>query len=171
MSVNVPRGFVFSNVLDRILQHWNEIKGDRVAPKRSDLRPQNFPSYLGYMQLVDVDGESFRYRLVGNKLVDAFGSNFTGKTVDELFSAQKAAFFNNLYAEIRDRRRPLRMQCDYNAGQGLFFSSDRIYCPISQDGENTTTIWGVLTFNSLRPLAGEWSHANVDALSVRKYFL
>lgn len=153
------------------LGYWEKARGARFAPCRADILPSQFRSHLRHMQFIDVvdDGTGalrFRYRMIGTKLVEVFGSEFAGKFVEDLFGAEKCDALNTLYQEVCSARRPVFVHCHYRAPKGLVFKSDRLYFPLSEDAETVTMIMGVILFNSPYAFAGEWSGANIDRDSI-----
>jgi hypothetical protein len=60
---------------------WHEARSARAMPRREDVKPAKLKPCLPYVALIDVvhgDPIDFRYRLLGNKLIDGFGANLTG---------------------------------------------------------------------------------------------
>ncbi len=155
------------------LEYWEEARGARFAPCRADIQASRFRAQLRHMQFIDVvrDGgheRHFRYRMVGTQLVENFGSEFAGKFVNDLFDGEKRRFLNELYHSICDARRPMFVHCHYRAIKGLVFKSNRLYFPLSEDGETVSMIMGVLLFESPFSFAGEWSSSDVEVDSVLK---
>jgi hypothetical protein len=159
-----------NQILVSALNYWQEIRGDRFAPRRADINPSRLRNQLRHIQFIDVveGGRRFCYRMVGTRLVELFGNEFAGKYVDDLFSGEKERFFTELYKEVCALRSPMFVDCVYRAFSGLQFTSNRLYLPLSEDGAEVTMIMGVLLFNSPYAFAGEWSQADVDLQSVKK---
>ena len=161
-------------ILGPTLAYWDEVRGNRFAPRRADIKASCLRDQLRHLQFIDVvrspDVQTlrFRYRMIGTRLVQAFGCEFAGKFVDDLFAGDKARFFNELYGEICDLRRPLFVRCKYKTAKGLEIASDRLYLPLSEDGATVTMIMGVLLFQSQYFFDGEWSAAEVDVHAVEK---
>jgi hypothetical protein len=89
------RGFEFAIAdenIRRFFQYWVGKRGERKYPARADLDPVDFPYVLGDVVMVDAvscpTGSpwpwTFRYRLVGTKIVQRDGYDLTGRTLDEL---------------------------------------------------------------------------------------
>jgi hypothetical protein len=80
-SVQRPR-------LQRLLQYWEQKRGDRRMPARADLDPLEFRWMLGDVSLVEVhrDGDRLRYRfrLMGTRAVERLGYDITGKWLEDL---------------------------------------------------------------------------------------
>ena len=80
-SVQRPR-------LQRLLQYWEQKRGDRRMPSRTDLDPLDFVWMLGDISLVEVhracDGLRYRFRLMGTRAVGRLGYDLTGKWLEDL---------------------------------------------------------------------------------------
>ena len=72
------------NVLHR---YWDEKRGRNDYPSRADLDPLDFseiwPNTL-LVEVIDQEPPRFRFRVVGTAIVDLYGSDFTGKNLDEV---------------------------------------------------------------------------------------
>ena len=69
-----------SRTLDQALGYWQEIKGAASMPRRDDLVPERIVALWPHILMVDVIGEGadYYFRLVGQRLVDAYGEQ-TGR--------------------------------------------------------------------------------------------
>lgn len=77
----VAEGFAFlSQHLDQALAYWHEIKGDAAMPRRDAMLPERIVALWPHIMMVDVidNGADFFFRLVGQRLVDAYGEQ-TGR--------------------------------------------------------------------------------------------
>ncbi|MBU6443561.1 MAG: PAS domain-containing protein [Alphaproteobacteria bacterium] len=160
-------------LLDTAFGTWERVRGSRFAPCRADIQPSQFRAHLRHMQFIDVVDEGtgvlrFRYRMMGTRLVENFGGEFAGKFVEELFDGEKHRLLNDMYETVCEARRPVFVHCHYRAVKGLMFKSDRLYFPLSEDGQTVTMIMAVLLFESPYAFAGEWSRAEIDPDSVVK---
>jgi len=63
-----------------LIAYWDRHRADQPAPKRCHIDPVDIPRLLPYVGLIDVldDGACFRFRLVGQHIVDAHGQNIAG---------------------------------------------------------------------------------------------
>jgi hypothetical protein len=72
---------------DRVLDRWQQLKGDRRWPARREITAPRFHPHLPALFLVDILSASplrVYYRLVGTRLVGAFCRDPTGRTLDEM---------------------------------------------------------------------------------------
>ena len=74
-------GFL-SPALGQALAYWQEIRGDARFPQRDAMVPESIVALWPYILMVDVigDGADYFFRLVGQRLVDAYGEQ-TGRNL------------------------------------------------------------------------------------------
>jgi hypothetical protein len=94
--MSVARGGIGFTIADerirRFFQYWLDKRGGRKYPARADLDPVDFPYVLGDVVIVEATRSSpgsrwpwtFRYRLVGTKIVQRDGYDLTGRSLEEL---------------------------------------------------------------------------------------
>jgi hypothetical protein len=97
------------------LRYWNEKRGTRRWPSRSDIDPLDFKPLLGHIVLLDVVYDDaagaeprFRYRLFGTTFVDWFGFDLTGRMIDDWPEPEYRAVMNASYREVVTTGRPFR---------------------------------------------------------------
>ena len=61
-----------------LFQYWTQLRGNRSAPKRSEVDPRSIASALGDVFLLDGDVETFAFRLAGSRIVEGLGRDLTG---------------------------------------------------------------------------------------------
>ena len=76
-------------------------KTDGEGPCRQDmLRPSEIVRLLPYLFIVEPSNGDWRYRLGGTELVDRLGTEFTGKSVHEVFEADSADMVVEAYNAV-----------------------------------------------------------------------
>ena len=76
----------------RFFRYWLDKRGERRYPARASLDPVDFPYVLGDVVVIEAERSragspwpwTFRYRLVGTKIVERDGYDLTRKTLDDL---------------------------------------------------------------------------------------
>lgn len=68
----------------QIYDYWLALCDGRRMPARADVQPSGLLAHLPTISLVERKGRSFRYRLAGTRLRDAYGLELTGKYLDEI---------------------------------------------------------------------------------------
>jgi hypothetical protein len=115
-------------------------------PGRADLRPEELRAALPYIFLVDVtrDPLGFRFRLVGTRITEWAGQEFTGVAVDEpAYGAQWRRVFDT-YAAVVESRRPQLDIWDAPWASREFVRYERLIAPLSSDGQTIDMLFGAL---------------------------
>jgi len=59
--------------------YWNEVRGDRLAPRRFEIEPARLASVLPDAFILERDGDlDIRFRLAGTRVIEQFGREFRG---------------------------------------------------------------------------------------------
>jgi hypothetical protein len=122
-------------VLRDAYAYWSRKKADRVFPSRKDICPGDMRRYLPRVMLVDVAYEpiNFVYRVFGSGVAQAYGREFTGKSVRELEPADFAGLIWDQYLDAVKRREPCLHAVSF-ASQGKYLKYQRLTLPLSSDG-------------------------------------
>ena len=151
-------------ILGPALAYWERKRGLRAMPSRAEIEPSEMIRLLPNLQLIDVaeGGSRFRYRLVGTAIVAAFGREYTGKWLDELFPTERSKFAEEVYRLACSERLPVFARSTYVTATERELIANRMCMPLSVDGAAVTMIMGALTFeSSMRPVAGVWEQARM----------
>lgn len=95
--------------LERLFAYWNSRRiGDRL-PRRRDLLPEDMAELLGRIKLVNVQGQppQFSYRLFGTILTNFYGSDLTGRSVDDVEPEGLRQLLRRHYEEAVRSREPV----------------------------------------------------------------
>ena len=134
-----------------MLAYWIEKRGSRSMPRKRDIDPIEIsPRILPNLQIIEVinRGARFRYRLVGSASVDAFGSDYTGRYPDEMFSDDRLNFIQSIYRKVCATKIPLFSLNRYHTPKNIDLFAYRIYMPLSEDGIDASHIFGALRYES-----------------------
>lgn len=156
--------FLNDPILSGAFRYWRRQRGSRAMPPRRAIDPIEIPRLLPNLQLIDVvEGGRFRYRLTGTGLVTAFGKEYTGKHLDELFAGDELAYAVRVYSTVCSERRPVFLRNRYGTTRDVAMVANRLYMPLSDDGVSVNVIFGALTFEWGRGVtAGSWTGAPLD---------
>ncbi|HUN47384.1 MAG TPA: PAS domain-containing protein [Stellaceae bacterium] len=146
-------------ILAETLAYWRRQRGERAMPSRRDIDPIEIPKLLPHLQLVEVIGARFRYRLIGTALAQAFGRDYTGAYPEEVSSAARAEAVCRIYRLVQEKRRPVFLRSSYVGAKNVDLIVNRLYLPLADDDRAVNMILGSLTFEFLQPLADAWGSA------------
>lgn len=136
-------------ILGPALSYWMSKRGERSMPRKRDIDPIEIPpKILPNLQIIEVinGGARFRYRLIGTALVDAYGKDFSGRIVDELFPDDRLDFVQGLYRSVCTSKAPIFSRNKYHTPRDVDLFSMRIYMPLSEDDLAVQNILGVMHF-------------------------
>ncbi len=72
--------------------YWNEVRGERLAPSRFEIDPSRIGGILADTFILErVDSETARFRLAGTRICEAFGVEFRGVNLLDVFSMEDRA--------------------------------------------------------------------------------
>lgn len=150
-NVEIDRPTRWPAVLSSVRDYWNEKRGDRLMPSRSDISPAQIKPFLPYILLADVidHGKDFRYRVVGTELREFFYFEPTGKLISDAiapFGVETVQATLAGYRAVVERRALMRI-----TGAGSWYGQnpkyfDALLAPMSDDGETPNMILGTFVF-------------------------
>lgn len=126
-----------SAVLQRLLAHWDQIRGSRPMPARADFDPLDVRYALGFVSLIEVHRGPLRFffRLDGTKQVELFGIDCTRRYLDEAMPRDHAAMAAESYREVVERRQP-RYHSRKIRFHERIIDYEILILPFSSDGES-----------------------------------
>jgi hypothetical protein len=136
-----------SPVLRHVLSVWDSKRNGRAWPAREELRPQDFAPYLRHLSLARViDGsDDFELRIIGDEIIQAYGENFTGRTLssiaelvgDDVVSAYEAVVLEGS---------PILLQGSFEGPHDHHFRREVVLMPLGTEGKvNFVLSAGMLT--------------------------
>jgi hypothetical protein len=132
-----------------LYQYWNDRRGVRPMPSRSEIDPCEMRQWLPRLMLVSVgpDGRTFTYRLAGTAIVDLLGINPTGRSVEAAWPVDLAASVARSYQEVVATRAPVYCQQVSKPLEDQQPSAWAMRLPLSHDGEKVDIILAYLSDN------------------------
>ena len=131
--------------LKAVYAYWLSKKGAAPAPPRSAIRPEEIASLLPNIVLLDVVGAPprFRIRLFGTGLVAAYGTDITGKFMDEIdLDAVGGEVLAQLERAVQEVRPQIYRLAYTKTGDRRHLEYERIWLPLSPDGKTVTMLLG-----------------------------
>ena len=125
--------------------YWLHLKAGAILPSRQQFKPGDLPQHLPHITLIEVidHGEDFLYRLIGTKIDEAMGVNYTGMLLSEIPNKDSRTLRFTNYRLCVKERKPV-----YTAGSLTYYDKDfrhyqTLLMPFSDDGENVDIIFTV----------------------------
>lgn len=134
---------VASPRIHRLYSYWQSQREGRggLLPRRSDIAPDQIRDLLPYIMIVDVERDPlrFRYRLVGTRVVEYNGVEFTGRYLGEIGWPEEQDLFDS-YAEVVNSGRPVFGSLGWELVTGAVGRCEFARLPLSEDGEAVSQI-------------------------------
>ena len=122
--------------VQELLTYWLDRKGWSVAPKRSDICPEDIIKLLPYIYMLDVeDDDQYIVRLWGTELRGLFDADLTGQDIIKFLPSQMKDAALRSYETIRQEKTPWVTALEYQMPFERIFSYTRLALPlIDKDG-------------------------------------
>jgi hypothetical protein len=137
-----PEQVIGDKRLLAMYRYWEDKRGDRPMPARTDIDPAEIPRLLSIIMLVDIsaDGE-YRYRLVGTEIVRWIGHDITGSTFSEALPVGPyGEYITGLVREVITSGRPLFSEGAFLVEGRIDRQVRRLALPLSTDGKTVDMI-------------------------------
>jgi hypothetical protein len=134
-------GRITSPRIHRLYAYWQQQCGGAPFPRRADIAPDEIRDLLPSIMIVDVESNPlrFRYRLVGTRVVEYNGVEFTGRYLGEIGWPEEQDLFDS-YAEVVNARRPVFGSLAWKLATGAFGQAEFARLPLSEDGAAVSQI-------------------------------
>lgn len=136
MSLYAKEEDVKSDLIRALHRWWKAAAGDSDIPDRSAVDPAAFKDLLPYLMISDLELDPFRirFRLVGTKVVEATGFDFTGHYLDELIPGDEDEPWMKDYQISYDTRRPVFGFSNITTKLGSRYSYEYSIFPLRKNG-------------------------------------
>lgn len=103
---------------------------------------------LPYAMVVDVigGGASFRFRLVGTRIVEMASRDATGRTFEEAYPAPLAAKFAEVHRWVTVERRPARYTGSLYFHGKDYYSFELLWLPLTDGGTDAAINLGAMVY-------------------------
>ncbi len=115
---------------------------------RSDFDPLEMPRLLSSIILIDVEGSDahLRIRLVGTKIVDMYGSDYTGKYMNEIdFGDVRNKVLKEYHLPVSEKR-PVFSDHEFRKLNDYHHTIERAIFPLSDDDNTVNKLIAFLDF-------------------------
>jgi hypothetical protein len=133
-------------LFEQLEQVWRDACAGRAMPRRGEISPAKLKACLPYVTLIDVvqgDPIDFRYRLLGQKLIDGFGANLTGELHTGHADRSSPTWpFYDAYCRCVATQMAQSLEHQFrNSNRTVVRMQARVW-PLSDDGEKVTGLLG-----------------------------
>lgn len=136
-ATETPELLARDPLLASLYAYWNGRRGERRMPDRRDIDPIGLGvallPHIGLMDIVD-GGARVRYRLLGNAIIERWGSNPTGRFMDEVMTGTYKDYIHGLYRDVYRFRAPVFSDSTFRWDAGGVLHTRRLYLPLTHGG-------------------------------------
>ena len=138
-------------VLDDLARYWDELRGHRMAPRRTDLNPSRFGAALEHMFILEtVAGGPLRIRLAGTRLCDLMGMEPRGMPARAIFAERDQMRADDLLHEVVSHPAKIDIGLSVTALGGQIYEGGMILRPMTDDFGDITRVLGCLATDAPR---------------------
>lgn len=142
---------IVSALLRQLHAYWNDRCAGRTMPARADLDPADIPRLLPNLILLDVESgtERLKVRLVGTTVARMYGTDYTGRYLDEIeFGDRRNAILHDYMTCYRSKGVYVS-EHTFWTDRGVNFRIERLILPLSDDGDTVSMLLSGLDFDAV----------------------
>jgi hypothetical protein len=126
-----------SPMLRHLYEWWTSRRGPSGLPDRRSFDPAEFKALMPNLVIVEVEPNPFRirYRLVGTRVAQFTGFDFTGRYLDELIALGSTSEWQSQYKAACESRNPLFGSITEPTTSGGNFTFEFGLFPVSLGGK------------------------------------
>lgn len=130
-------------------EYWDRLRGERPAPRRSEVDPSAFQSSLEHMFILeDVTNGPVRFRLTGSAVGQVMGMELRGMPLRAIFQRGEARRIDDLLRDLLDMPATCDLTVECEHGEGTM-----ILRPLTDDFGTVNRILGCVVFDSDTPVS------------------
>lgn len=146
-AANEKTDIELNGMLTALHAYWRSKRGGRTMPMRQDIRPEEIGALLPIVSLLEAVDGRLRFRLAGNRIEAAYGSDLRGKFLDEIQPAQQYKIAARSYAMALGCGRPVISRSNYRTPTGQHLLITRLLLPLTADGIRASMILAGVDLN------------------------
>jgi hypothetical protein len=157
-----------------LLEHWEALRGDAVAPQRSSFRPMDVPRHLPHLIMLEPDlPAKADIRIFGTELAHRLGYDLTGQNLFDLYESDRVHVVNELVTLVVEEHLVAVGYTDWTSPAGHVFTTENVWLPlISEHGKVTRLLgsfWELTAIDADIVSLGD-SLDKAEGLSDRKFY-
>ncbi|MBI3676872.1 MAG: PAS domain-containing protein [Proteobacteria bacterium] len=126
---------------------WAQVANGRLGPTRDELTPAVIRGLLPSVYFMDVigQGEDFRFRFAGDRVIQFMGRRYAGLLLSEFRGAPIFEAMHQIFSGcVRARRAVANGPMRSTHEPKNFLEMEVLVMPMSEDGTNVTALFGGL---------------------------
>ena len=139
------------DILGDLSEYWEEVRGNRLPPRRSDLNPNRFGAALEHMFILEtVEDGPLRIRLAGSRLCDMMGMEARGMPARAMFAIPDQMRADDLFSEVVRHPACIDMDLTGLSGEAAQYQGSMMLRPLFDDLGAITRVLGCLVIDAPR---------------------
>ena len=140
-----------SALIRQLFDYWQSKCRDGAIPRRADIDPSEIPKLMPNLLIVDIEHNPFRvrYRLVGTRIVQVTGFEFTGKYLDEMILDDDEGPFLESYQVASESKTPVLSRIKWHLDATTTSEYDACFLPLSDDGETVNMVLSIECYENV----------------------
>ncbi|RED11040.1 hypothetical protein POI8812_02102 [Pontivivens insulae] len=135
-------------IASTLAAYWERLRGERVAPRRSELDPSQFTSALEHMFILeDVAHGPVRFRLTGSAVARTMGMELRSMPMRAIFAPEDTSRLDDILRDALDHPASIDLVVEGAIGQGTL-----ILRPLTDDFGSFTRLLGCIVFDTDGPM-------------------
>jgi hypothetical protein len=137
-----------------VLAAWKQVGQGRIGPKREEITPALVKNALPWIWMIDVvdSGSDFRFRLAGDRIIQFMGRRYAGTLLSEFLDQPFFGHMRQILVACVEQKRPLMVGPGRSKMKGReLLELEVLALPLSEDGEQVTTIFGAMEIRAPQP--------------------
>jgi hypothetical protein len=129
-----------------LFAYWNEVRGERMAPRRFEIEPGRIAQILSETFILErIDHETYPFRLAGTKISDQFGTEMRGTNFLADWIEEDHLALSNQLDSVCKRGGVLVFDIEAAADQRRRASFEITVMPLIHTGETVTRLVGAIS--------------------------
>jgi hypothetical protein len=138
--------FMKETVSQALYSYWNNLRGDRLAPKRFEIEPSSIAGNLPDTFILErIAPSTLRFRLAGTRICEAFGVDFRGLNLFQLFDEADARILERYTSRSASDGAVSVFQINALSATGLSVDFELLILPLTHTRDTIDRFLGSLT--------------------------
>ncbi len=131
----------------KLFEYWNNLRGSRIAPDRSEIEPSDIRSILGDTFILEVSQQyrTVSYRLAGTRLCAAYGRELKGLGFMALWSEEDNYEVARTIANVYRDNIPMLYSYTAQTAHERKLEYEAIILPLAMAADGNARVLGVAT--------------------------
>lgn len=120
---------------EQLEKYWNQVKGARPMPLETDINLSDLKEIWDYCFLVNVHSpDRYAYSHLGNKLIEAYGDDITGKEIAETLLEQHPDSLFSQFNKVVESKKPGIDENEFKNSRGMLIKYRACILPLGTEG-------------------------------------